>query len=144
MPGRCTNGHAFGTRQCVHFSRPVHGRVCVSVGRYMCVSGLGVFRWVGTGPCAFFSGAVQGRVLEPAQVCDLLKGVILIACCIIMNYMDVSMMYHLIRGQAIIKLYIFFNMLEVRTGRQGSWVFWQTFVSLCLITISYDVSGWSY
>lgn len=55
----------------------------------------------------------QGRLLEPAQVCDLLKGVILVSCCVIMNYMDVSMMYHLIRGQAIIKLYIFFNMLEV-------------------------------
>ena len=32
-----------------------------------------------------------------------------------MDYIDVSMMYHIIRGQAIIKLYIFFNMLEVHT-----------------------------
>ena len=54
-----------------------------------------------------------GRVLEPAQICDLLKGVIIILCCVLMEYVDVSMMYHLIRGQAIIKLYIFFNMLEV-------------------------------
>ena len=56
-----------------------------------------------------------GRVLEPAQICDLLKGVIIILCCVLMEYVDVSMMYHLIRGQAIIKLYIFFNMLEVTT-----------------------------
>ena len=79
------------------------------------------------GPGVDFSGSVEGRLLEPAELCDLLKGVILISCCIIMNYVDVSMMYHLIRGQAIIKLYIFFNMLEVgnirrsrgRAGLQG-------------------------
>ncbi|KAK2151644.1 hypothetical protein LSH36_356g06076 [Paralvinella palmiformis] len=54
-----------------------------------------------------------GRILEPAQICDLLKGFILIMCCILMQYVDVSMMYHIVRGQSIIKLYIFFNMLEV-------------------------------
>jgi hypothetical protein len=60
-----------------------------------------------------FSWATAGRVLEPAQICDLLKGIVLIVCCLLLNYIDVSMMYHLVRGQAIIKLYIFFNMLEV-------------------------------
>ena len=30
-----------------------------------------------------------------------------------LNFIDISMVYHIIRGQAIIKLYIFFNMLEV-------------------------------
>lgn len=30
-----------------------------------------------------------------------------------MLYIDTSMMYHLIRSQSVIKLYIFFNMLEV-------------------------------
>ena len=30
-----------------------------------------------------------------------------------LTFVDISMVYHLIRGQAIIKLYIFFNMLEV-------------------------------
>jgi len=55
----------------------------------------------------------NSRVLEPAQICDLLKGLILIICCILIQYVDVSMLYHMIRGQSIIKLYIFFNMLEV-------------------------------
>ena len=55
----------------------------------------------------------QGTVLEPAEICDLLKGSILLICVCFMQYVDVSMMYHIIRGQAIIKLYIFFNMLEV-------------------------------
>ena len=55
----------------------------------------------------------RGRILEAAQICDLIKGFVLVVCCIMMNYVDVSMMYHLIRGQAIIKLYLFYNMLEV-------------------------------
>ena len=55
----------------------------------------------------------RGRVLEPAQRCDILKVVILICCYFLMQTVDLSMIYHIIRGQAIIKLYIFFNMLEV-------------------------------
>lgn len=53
-------------------------------------------------------------VLKPAEICDLLKACILIACSMIMSYIDTSMMYHLIKSQSVIKLYIFFNMLEVR------------------------------
>lgn len=54
------------------------------------------------------------RLLQPAQVCDMLKGVILVICYFMMHYVDYSMMYHLIRGQSVIKLYIIYNMLEVR------------------------------
>ncbi|XP_075786802.1 transmembrane anterior posterior transformation protein 1 homolog isoform X3 [Pelodiscus sinensis] len=52
------------------------------------------------------------RLLQPAQVCDIFKGVILIICYFMMHYVDYSMMYHLIRGQSVIKLYIIYNMLE--------------------------------
>lgn len=31
-----------------------------------------------------------------------------------MHYVDYSMMYHLIRGQSVIKLYIIYNMLQVQ------------------------------
>ncbi|KAF0040022.1 hypothetical protein F2P81_008257 [Scophthalmus maximus] len=48
-----------------------------------------------------------------AQVCDVLKGLILVLCFSMMHYVDYSMMYHLIRGQSVIKLYIIYNMLEV-------------------------------
>lgn len=54
------------------------------------------------------------RLLQPAQVCDMLKGLILVLCFSMMHYVDYSMMYHLIRGQSVIKLYIIYNMLEVR------------------------------
>ncbi|XP_014436033.1 transmembrane anterior posterior transformation protein 1 homolog isoform X5 [Pelodiscus sinensis] len=60
----------------------------------------------GTSPC-------DRRLLQPAQVCDIFKGVILIICYFMMHYVDYSMMYHLIRGQSVIKLYIIYNMLEV-------------------------------
>ena len=37
----------------------------------------------------------------------------MILCGIGIHYVDTSRMYHVIRGQAVIKLYIFFNMLDV-------------------------------
>ncbi|XP_068133882.1 transmembrane anterior posterior transformation protein 1 homolog isoform X2 [Hyperolius riggenbachi] len=61
-------------------------------------------------PCC---GLSDGRLLQPAQVCDIFKGVILVICYFMMHYVDYSMMYHLIRGQSVIKLYIIYNMLEV-------------------------------
>ncbi|KAK7922185.1 hypothetical protein WMY93_009087 [Mugilogobius chulae] len=61
-------------------------------------------------PCCGFSGT---RLLQPAQVCDMLKGLILVLCYSMMHYVDYAMMYHLIRGQSVIKLYLIYNMLEV-------------------------------
>ncbi|XP_056135957.1 transmembrane anterior posterior transformation protein 1 homolog [Lampris incognitus] len=61
-------------------------------------------------PCCGLSGS---RLLQPAQVCDVLKGLIMVLCYSMMSYVDYSMMYHLIRGQSVIKLYIIYNMLEV-------------------------------
>lgn len=60
--------------------------------------------------CLCVSGS---RLLQPAQVCDVLKGFIMVLCYSMMSYVDYSMMYHLIRGQSVIKLYIIYNMLEV-------------------------------
>uniref|UniRef100_A0A672UDT5 Transmembrane anterior posterior transformation 1 n=2 Tax=Strigops habroptila TaxID=2489341 RepID=A0A672UDT5_STRHB len=78
---------------------------------------LAMFRFI-TLPCyglRFHRGvtASDRRLLQPAQVCDILKGVILVICYFMMHYVDYSMMYHLIRGQSVIKLYIIYNMLEV-------------------------------
>uniref|UniRef100_A0A663LSJ2 Transmembrane anterior posterior transformation 1 n=2 Tax=Athene cunicularia TaxID=194338 RepID=A0A663LSJ2_ATHCN len=70
---------------------------------------LAMFRFI-TLPCY---GLRDRRLLQPAQVCDVLKGVILVICYFMMHYVDYSMMYHLIRGQSVIKLYIIYNMLEV-------------------------------
>ncbi|XP_029003563.1 transmembrane anterior posterior transformation protein 1 homolog [Betta splendens] len=61
-------------------------------------------------PCCGFGGS---RLLQPAQVCDVLKGFIMVICYSMMSYVDYAMMYHLIRGQSVIKLYIIYNMLEV-------------------------------
>lgn len=52
-------------------------------------------------------------MLQPAQVCDIFKGILLVICYFMLHYVDYSMMYHLIRGQSVIKLYIIYNMLEV-------------------------------
>uniref|UniRef100_A0A3Q3VUI1 Uncharacterized protein n=1 Tax=Mola mola TaxID=94237 RepID=A0A3Q3VUI1_MOLML len=61
-------------------------------------------------PCWGFSGS---QLLQPAHVCDILKALILLLSFSMTHYLDYAMMYHLIRGQSIIKLYIIYNMLEV-------------------------------
>ncbi|XP_033207655.1 protein TAPT1 homolog isoform X2 [Belonocnema kinseyi] len=53
------------------------------------------------------------RFLRPAEVCDLLKGVVVLGCWVATWKVDTSMMYHLVKSQSVIKLYIFYNMLEV-------------------------------
>lgn len=53
------------------------------------------------------------RLLAPAEVCDLLKGSIWIAAIVLINFIDTNRMYHIIKSQSVIKLYIFYNMLEV-------------------------------
>ncbi|XP_060903607.1 transmembrane anterior posterior transformation protein 1 homolog isoform X1 [Labrus mixtus] len=63
--------------------------------------------------CPYCRRSSGSRLLQPAQVCDMLKGLILVLCFSMMHYVDYSMMYHLIRGQSVIKLYIIYNMLEV-------------------------------
>ncbi|KAM9850190.1 transmembrane anterior posterior transformation protein 1 homolog [Aulostomus maculatus] len=63
--------------------------------------------------CPYCRRSSGSRLLQPAQVCDVLKGLILVLCFSMMHYVDYAMMYHLIRGQSIIKLYIIYNMLEV-------------------------------
>ncbi|XP_008547404.1 protein TAPT1 homolog [Microplitis demolitor] len=53
------------------------------------------------------------RFLRPAEMCDLLKGIVVISCCVATTKVDTSIMYHLVKSQSVIKLYIFYNMLEV-------------------------------
>ncbi|XP_067258864.1 transmembrane anterior posterior transformation protein 1 homolog isoform X1 [Chanodichthys erythropterus] len=68
---------------------------------------------LGTSICPYCKKSSGSRILQPAQVCDVLKGFIMVLCYFMMHYVDYSMMYHLIRGQSVIKLYIIYNMLEV-------------------------------
>lgn len=46
-------------------------------------------------------------------MCDLLKGIVVVGCWAATCKVDTSMMYHLVKSQSVIKLYIFYNMLEV-------------------------------
>lgn len=45
---------------------------------------------------------------------DMMRGTIFVVCCAMLQYVDVSLVYHYIRGQSIIKLYVIYNVLEVR------------------------------
>ncbi|XP_065221340.1 protein TAPT1 homolog [Planococcus citri] len=53
------------------------------------------------------------KYLKPAEICDILKITILVICSVVMSYIDTSIVYHLIKSQSVIKLYIFYNLLEV-------------------------------
>lgn len=44
---------------------------------------------------------------------DLLRGLIVVLCFLVLINVDASRVYHWIRGQAIIKLYVIYNVLEV-------------------------------
>lgn len=53
--------------------------------------------------------------LPPSQKADLLRALLLVASIFILNPLtDASKIYHTIRGQDTIKLYVIFNALEVR------------------------------
>lgn len=51
--------------------------------------------------------------LLPDDKADILTGLLMIATCSVLMYFDASRMYHWIRGQAAIKLYVIYNVLEV-------------------------------
>merc|ERR1719450_1874275 len=57
--------------------------------------------------------AKQDRLLQPAEIIDLLKCSIICSCCYAMSYVDTSMLYHMIKSQSVIKLYLMYNMIEV-------------------------------
>jgi len=51
--------------------------------------------------------------LNSAQVSDLLRGTIWLLCFAGLSFIDSSVVYHHIRGQATIKLYVIYNVLEI-------------------------------
>ncbi len=51
--------------------------------------------------------------LSQQQKSDLLNGLLIIGACFLLQDIDASRLYHSIRGQAIIKLYVIFNALEI-------------------------------
>ncbi|VBB25475.1 unnamed protein product [Acanthocheilonema viteae] len=53
------------------------------------------------------------RKWTASNTCDFLKAFIVTICSCLMTLIDTSVMYHQVRGQGVIKLYIFYNMLEV-------------------------------
>lgn len=49
----------------------------------------------------------------PDHKADIIKGLLIITSCTILMRLDASRMYHNVRGQAAIKLYVIYNVLEV-------------------------------
>lgn len=65
----------------------------------------------------FMGGILRrsSRSLPPSQKADLLRALLLIISILVLTPLtDASKIYHTIRGQDTIKLYVIFNALEVR------------------------------
>ncbi|KAH6633437.1 eukaryotic membrane protein family-domain-containing protein [Boeremia exigua] len=52
-------------------------------------------------------------LLLPNHKADILKGLLVVSSCVVLMRFDASRMYHGIRGQSAIKLYVIYNLLEV-------------------------------
>lgn len=48
---------------------------------------------------------------------SFLSGSIVVICWVLLTYVDVSVLYHTVRGQSVIKLYVIYNMLEVQVTK---------------------------
>lgn len=56
----------------------------------------------------------QRRYLSSSHKCDILKTLLIImSCWILSRITDASKMYHSVRGQDVVKLYVIFNVLEI-------------------------------
>lgn len=55
----------------------------------------------------------QPSSLSSYHKADLLQGAVIVCSCMILMKLDASRMYHSIRGQAAMKLYVIYNVLEV-------------------------------
>jgi hypothetical protein len=55
----------------------------------------------------------QPSSLSSYHKADLLQGAMIVCSCILLMKLDASRMYHNIRGQSVIKLYVIYNVLEV-------------------------------
>jgi hypothetical protein len=52
-------------------------------------------------------------MITPSHVYDLLRFIIGFICFIVLLQIDASIVYHFIKGQAVIKLYVIFNAIEI-------------------------------
>ena len=98
---------SYGVLQCVDSFLYIHTFLPI---RYLLA--LWAFSWRPIATCFGWRRRGQ-RFLSPAEICDLLKGSIWIIATLIIISIDTNRVYHIIKSQSVIKLYIFYNMLEV-------------------------------
>lgn len=55
----------------------------------------------------------RGKRALRVHVYDILRTLVIVISYVVLSQVQLSRVYHYIRGEAIIKLYVFFNILEV-------------------------------
>lgn len=102
----------------------------VAIARWIIASVAGLAGYIAPGSnfassvayrCAFVERSIKRHArglglplsLGRAHVYDLLKGSILLLATLTLGYLQVSRVYHYIRGEAVIKLYVVYNVLSM-------------------------------
>lgn len=62
---------------------------------------------------SFFGFILRFKSWTSAETCDVIKVIIIVCGSLLIREIDSSVLYHQVRSQSVIKLYIFYNMLEV-------------------------------
>ncbi|KAI0243465.1 hypothetical protein L0F63_006859 [Massospora cicadina] len=62
---------------------------------------------------ALVTGPFSGKGLGANQLSDLVRGTLISTSCCALCCLDLSRLYHAVRGQSVVKLYVIFNMLEI-------------------------------
>eukprot|EP01029_Cantina_marsupialis_P014645 TRINITY_DN3210_c0_g1_i2.p1 TRINITY_DN3210_c0_g1~~TRINITY_DN3210_c0_g1_i2.p1 ORF type:complete len:454 (+),score=55.94 TRINITY_DN3210_c0_g1_i2:51-1412(+) len=67
--------------------------------------------------CCFFRNLIYfksfGNLLTRSQLYDLLQAAFIVICCTVLQNIQLGIVYHYIRGETFIKLYLVFNLLEI-------------------------------
>jgi lipoprotein signal peptidase len=93
---------------------PVNLERAVLFGVLVCLDMyLSVFTILPLRLCIAVYKLLSGRLKSVTRKGDLVKGLTLTLVLCLMTRLDISRIYHNIRGQAVIKLYVMFNVLEV-------------------------------
>ena len=71
------------------------------------------YRLPRTGLAVFFSAKSIIPSIEHGHIVDLLKAAVILSTSYFLSFIDPSILYHSIRGQSMVKLYVIFNVCEV-------------------------------
>ena len=112
------------------------------------------WRWFRGHGCIFERGWMEIKVCHcmvyvefhrryrRTYIYDIFRGCIVVISTGALSYVDISRLYHAIRGQEMIKLYVLFTMIEVHTVEEQTWIGFTARRSLTSCVVHWDKMSW--